>query len=124
MKLVQEIARFLGIFGVNTASDISKFTKISRAAAAASDFWEVLKYHELVFIPNYAEETVLFLVYTTRQRNFALYVTGVIFTGKYFRFGLNIIVGRICADFFQNCSLLVKSTKFSVTIELFIPLNI
>ena len=32
---------------------------------------------------------MLFLVYTTRQRNFALYVTGVIFTCKYFKFGLN-----------------------------------
>ena len=49
---VQEIARFVGVFGINTASHISKFTKISRAAAAASDIWGVLKYHELVFIPN------------------------------------------------------------------------
>ena len=39
--------------------------------------------------PKYPEETVLFLVYTTRQRNFALYVTSVIFTWKYFKFGLN-----------------------------------
>ena len=30
--------------------------------------------------PKYPEETVLFPVYTTRQRNFTLYVTGVIFT--------------------------------------------
>ena len=37
---VLEIARFLGVFGINTASDISKFTKISRAAAAASNIWE------------------------------------------------------------------------------------
>ena len=29
--LVQIIAWFLGVFGINTASDISKFTKISRA---------------------------------------------------------------------------------------------
>ena len=34
------------------------------------------------------------------------------------------LVGRICADFLQNCSLLVKSTKFSGIIELFIVLNI
>ena len=52
VRFVQEIARFLGVFGINTASDISKFTKISRAAAAASDIWGVLKYHEPVFIPN------------------------------------------------------------------------
>ena len=39
--------------------------------------------------PKYSKETVLFLVYTTRQRNFALYVTDVIFTCKYFKFGLN-----------------------------------
>ena len=30
--------------------------------------------------PKYPEETVLFPVYTTRQRNFAPYITGVIFT--------------------------------------------
>ena len=39
--------------------------------------------------PKYPEETVLFPVYTTRQGNFALYVAGVIFTCKYFKFGLN-----------------------------------
>ena len=39
--------------------------------------------------PKYPEETVLFPVYTTRQKKFALYVTGVIFTCKYFKFGLN-----------------------------------
>ena len=54
-------------------SDISKFTKISQAG----------------IYPKYPEETVLFPVYTTRQRNFALYVTGVIFTYKYFKFGFN-----------------------------------
>ena len=32
---------------------------------------------------------MLLLVYTTRQRNFALYITGVIFTCKCFKFGLN-----------------------------------
>ena len=31
---VWEIARFLGVFGINTASDISKFTTISLAAAS------------------------------------------------------------------------------------------
>ena len=40
-------------------------------------------------ILKYPEETVLLLVYTTRQRNFALYITGVIFTCKCFNFGLN-----------------------------------
>ena len=57
-----EIARFLGVFGINTASDISKFTKISRAAAAASDIWGVLKYHELAFmIPNTPKKPCYFL---------------------------------------------------------------
>ena len=42
----------MGLFGINTVSDISKFTKISRAAVAAGDIWRVLKYHELVFISN------------------------------------------------------------------------
>ena len=37
--------------------------------------------------PKYPQETLLFLVYTTKQRNFALYVAGVIFTCKYFKFG-------------------------------------
>ena len=69
---LQKIARFLGLYGINTASDISKFTKPSRAG----------------IYPKYAAETVLFPAYTTRQRNFALYVAGVIFTCKYFKFGL------------------------------------
>ena len=37
------------------------------------------KFHVVVLVP----------VYTTRQRNSALYATGVIFTGTYFKFGLN-----------------------------------
>ena len=60
MQFVQEIARFLGVFGINTASDISKFTKISRAAAA-SDIWGVLKYHKPVFIPNTPKKPCYFL---------------------------------------------------------------
>ena len=57
-----EIARFLGVFGINTASDISKFTKISRAAGAASDIWGVLKYHEPAFmIPNTPKKPCYFL---------------------------------------------------------------
>jgi len=72
---------------MNTTSNISKFTKIPQPARVASGIWGVLKYHEPVFIPKYPEETVLFLFYTTRQRNFALYVAGVIFTCKYFKFG-------------------------------------
>ena len=39
--------------------------------------------------PKYPEEILLFPVYTTRERNFALYVTAVIFTCKYFKSGLN-----------------------------------
>ena len=58
---VYEIARFLGVFGINTASDISKLTDISRAAAAASDIWGVLKYHESVFIPNTPKKPCYFL---------------------------------------------------------------
>ena len=39
---------------------------------------------------KYPEETLLFRipVYTTKQRNFAPYVTAVIFTCKYYKFGL------------------------------------
>ena len=39
---------------------------------------------------NYLQATKLIQnVYTTRQRNFTLYVSGIIFTCKYFKFGLN-----------------------------------
>ena len=55
------LARFLGVFGINTASDISKFIKISRAAAAANGIWEVLKYHEPLFIPNTPKKPCYFL---------------------------------------------------------------
>ena len=60
VKLVLETARFLGVFGINTASGILKFTKISRAVAA-SDIWGVLKYHEPVFIPNTPKKPSYFL---------------------------------------------------------------
>ena len=42
----------MGLFGINTVSDISKFTKISRAAAAASEIWRVLKPCCFPFIPQ------------------------------------------------------------------------
>ena len=70
-------------------SDISKFTKISRVAVAASDIWGVLKYHKLVFIPNTPKKPCYFLFILQGKEIFALYVTGVIFTCKYFKFGLN-----------------------------------
>ena len=60
--------------------------------------------------PKYPEETVLFPVYTTMQRNFALYVTGVIFTCKYFKFGLNTT--GLSQSHFRNlsaCSIRIKS---------------
>ena len=42
-------------------SDISKFTKISRAVAVASDIWGVLKYRELVFIPDTLKKPCYFM---------------------------------------------------------------
>ena len=53
---------------------------------------------------------MLFPVYTTRQRNFALYVTGVIFTSKYFKFGLST-TGRSQSHFrnLSACSITVKT---------------
>ena len=45
---------------------------------------------------------MLFPVYTTRQTNFALDVTGVIFTCKYFRFGLN--TAGLSQSHFRNLS--------------------
>ena len=59
--------------------------------------------------PKHPEETVLFPVYTTRQRNFALYVTGVIFTSKYFKVGLNTT--GLSQSHFRNlsaCSIIVE----------------
>ena len=54
----------MGLFEINTVSDIiSKFTKISRAAAAASDIWRVLKYHERVFISNTQRNRAIFRLY-------------------------------------------------------------
>ena len=58
---VYEIARILGVFRINIARDISKFTKISRAAAA-SDIWGVLKYHKSVFFPNTLKKLCFFLL--------------------------------------------------------------
>ena len=63
-----------------TASDISKFIKISRAAATASDIWGVLKYHEPIFISNTPKKPCCFLFILQGKRNLALYVTGVVFT--------------------------------------------
>ena len=57
--------------------------------------------------PKYPKETVLFLVYTARQRNFAHYVAGVIFTCKCFKFGLNttdLIIIIISQSHFRNLS--------------------
>ena len=58
---VYEIARILGVFRINIARDISKFTKISQAAAG-SYIWGVLKYHKSVFIPNTPKKLCFFLV--------------------------------------------------------------
>ena len=57
--------------------------------AAARDILVNFEISRAGIYPKYPEETVLFPVYTTRQRKFALYVTGVISTCKYFKFGLN-----------------------------------
>lgn len=44
--LYQVKAWFLGVFGINTASDISKFTKPITSHKVESDIWgELLKYH-------------------------------------------------------------------------------
>ena len=64
--------------------------------------------------PKYHEETVLFPVYTTRQRNFALYVTGVIFTCKYFKFGLNTT--GLSQSHFRNLS--ACSIKYRISFSI------
>ena len=58
---VYEIAWILELFRINIARDISKFTKISRAAAA-SDIWGVLKYDKSVCIPNTLKKLRFFLL--------------------------------------------------------------
>ena len=68
--------------------------------------------------PKYPEETVLFPVYSTRQRNFALYVTGVIFTCKYFKFGLN--TPGLSQSHFRN---LTTCSINTVILEIFLSLE-
>ena len=46
MKLVQEIAWFVVIFGINTTSDISKLLYIISRAVGRVKFETILKYHE------------------------------------------------------------------------------
>ena len=45
------IARLVVVFGNNTASNISKLFKISRATSA-SDIWTILEYYKPVLFPN------------------------------------------------------------------------
>ena len=40
------------VFGNNTASDISKLSKNTTSRKAASGIWKILKYYELVLLPN------------------------------------------------------------------------
>ena len=96
----------------NSASDISIFTKILRAAAAASYIWIEISLARID--PKYPEETVLFPVFTTRQRNFELNVNGIIFIYKYFNFGLNTT--GLSQSHFRNlsaCSLNGSKTQYS-----------
>ena len=74
--LIYEIARILEVFRINIARDISKFTKMSRELPQQVIFsFEI----SLVNIyPKYPDKTVLFPVYTTRQRNFPFYLTHII----------------------------------------------
>ena len=50
-KFVQAIAWFQGVFGINTASDISKLSLISRAASV-SDIKNNFEISRAVFMPN------------------------------------------------------------------------
>ena len=52
-----------------------------------------------------------------------LTLTTIWFPSKLMRV-LHALVGRICADFVMNCSLCVKSIKFSGMIDFFILVNI
>ena len=89
-------------------SDISEFTKISQAAVAASDIWGVLKYHELVFIPNTPKKPCCLLVMLRGKE-----ITGVIFACKFFKFGLNTT--GLSPSHFRNFSAGI------INAEIFVP---
>ena len=83
----------------DTASDISKFTKISRTAEAASDVWGVFEISRAGIYPKYPEETVLFPVILLF---FYTMETGIIFTCKYLKFGFN--TNGLSQSHFRNLS--------------------
>ena len=74
--LVYEIARILEVFRINLARDISKFTKISRKLPQQVIFSFEISWVNIY--PKYPDKTVLFPVYTTRQRNFPFYLHNII----------------------------------------------
>ena len=97
-KLVQEIARFLGLFGINTVSDISKFTKIS--------FTKI--YSQYLFkIPR--RNCAVSFLYRQGKEISHFTQTAVIFTCKYYKFGLNTT--GLSQSHFRNLSALsIKKT--------------
>ena len=61
-----------------------KYHEPPRRRVIFGEFWNITSQ----YLSQIPQRNRLFLVYT-RQRNFALYVASVIFTCKYFKFGLN-----------------------------------
>ena len=102
-----EIARFLWVFGINTAGDISKFIKISRVIFG--EFWNNTSRY-LSQTPRRNRAVSLFIL---QGRHFALDVTGVIFSCKYFIFGLNTTV--LSKSHFTNLS--ACSIKYQIFTE-------
>ena len=60
MLIDGRLVQFVVVFGNNTASNISKLSKISRAASA-SDIWTILKYYKPVLFPNTTYKSCYYL---------------------------------------------------------------
>ena len=81
LRLVKEIAWFLGVFGINTTSDISKFTKIQyheplQRRVIFGEFWNITS--GLLIYPKYPKKPCCFqfiiqgkeILHLRNRRNF------------------------------------------------------
>ena len=96
--LVQVIAWFVVIFGVNTTSDISKLLYLISQAARWVKFETILNFVTSgIYAKNHVQIMLLF-VYITTRRGF------VIFTCRYFKFSWNTtaLSQSSCSNF--SCS--------------------
>ena len=94
------------IFGINTASDISKFLYVISRAVGWVKFETILKYHGW-YLCKYHVQIMLLFVYTTTRKRF------VIFTCRYFKLSWNTtaLSQSNCRNF--SCGSI--SNKFTVS---------